>query len=1049
MYSTHKILHPFLGLLTLLMFPFFTTKAQKASIREETISIKTYPFSDPNPVPVLTTNPKIYPYHTFEGYSHTGRKQPWKVVTLENDYIQLFVLPEAGGKIWGAIEKSTGEEFIYRNEVMKFRNIAMRGPWTSGGIEFNFGIIGHAPTTATPVDYVIQEHPDGSVSCIVGAMDLPSRTQWRVTITLPPDKAYFETQCVWYNPTPLHHPYYQWMTAAAEARPDLQFFFPGHAYLEHSGEANPWPVDEQGRDLSFYQHNNFGPSKSYHVVGHRHQYFGGYWQEKKFGFGHWAHYDDMPGQKLWIWALSRSGGIWEDLLTDTDGQYIEFQAGRLFNQYSYAANQHNPVSEVAFAPHATDQWREIWFPFKDIGGLRAVSPLGALNLTDNGQEVTLHFNAFQAVNDTLSVKTHDTLLYQQVLSMSPMDVDTAHFSLPAANTTFQVILGKEILYADSLQKTLKRPFKRTAVIQRSPADQLYEEGMALSKGRLYQQAMEKWVACLEKDAAHPRARLALAELFYRNAQYSEALTQIQRALEADTYDFEANYLAGITYRALGDPLNALEALGWAARSMTYRSAAYAQMAAIFLERQQRKQAEEYARRSLDYNRYNVNAYQTLAVVYRKNDEPEKAHSVLSELLALDPLHHFARYEQYLLDPQPAQLEQFTSLIRQEMPYQTYLELAMNYLSLGQQQEALRILQQSPAHPLADLWLAYLTRSEKTTSDTYLNSAVQKSADFVFPYRQETLRMLAWAVQQQPHWKIRYYLGLNYWGLHRPEEAADYLKACGEEPEYAPFYLARAELLKKTENKDPEPDIRKALSLDKEQWRAWHWLLQYLNQNQLHEKEITTAQQAYQQFPDHYVIGMDYAQALLNQGQYEACINLLQKIQVLPYEGASEGRSIYERAHLLRSVAQIQQKNYKDAIKTLQTSLEWPENLGVGKPYDPDNRKQDYLLAYCYQKSKQPKKADQHLQNLMQYSLKNGPSAQWNDLLSLIAYKRQGKQDAVSALTDTLKKAETPAAQWIMAYWEQDEPQRQTLEKQWANHKDFALLQRILSTTKDF
>ncbi len=44
---------------------------------------------------------------------------------------------------------------------MKFRNISLRGPWTSGGIEFNFGVIGHTPATATPVDYVtknLEEH---------------------------------------------------------------------------------------------------------------------------------------------------------------------------------------------------------------------------------------------------------------------------------------------------------------------------------------------------------------------------------------------------------------------------------------------------------------------------------------------------------------------------------------------------------------------------------------------------------------------------------------------------------------------------------------------------------------------------------------------------------------------------------------------------------------------------------------------------------------------------------------------------------------------------
>ena len=57
---------------------------------------------------------------------------------MENEHIEVYVLPEVGGKIWGAIDKSNGEEFIYRNEVMKFRNISLRGPWTSGGIEFNF-----------------------------------------------------------------------------------------------------------------------------------------------------------------------------------------------------------------------------------------------------------------------------------------------------------------------------------------------------------------------------------------------------------------------------------------------------------------------------------------------------------------------------------------------------------------------------------------------------------------------------------------------------------------------------------------------------------------------------------------------------------------------------------------------------------------------------------------------------------------------------------------------------------------------------------------------
>src|SRR5687767_6314053 len=79
-------------------------------IIEEEREIVTYPFSDPNPVPISTDSKlvKIFPYTPFEGYSKEGKKQKWKVVKLENDYIEVYVLPQVGGKIWGAIEKSTG-----------------------------------------------------------------------------------------------------------------------------------------------------------------------------------------------------------------------------------------------------------------------------------------------------------------------------------------------------------------------------------------------------------------------------------------------------------------------------------------------------------------------------------------------------------------------------------------------------------------------------------------------------------------------------------------------------------------------------------------------------------------------------------------------------------------------------------------------------------------------------------------------------------------------------------------------------------------------------
>lgn len=93
---------------------------------------------------------RLYPYFFFDKLSTKAEERGWNVVRMENPYITVSVLPQVAGKIWGATEKSTNKEFIYTNHVMKFREIALRGPWTSGGVEFNFGIVGHTPSTQTP-----------------------------------------------------------------------------------------------------------------------------------------------------------------------------------------------------------------------------------------------------------------------------------------------------------------------------------------------------------------------------------------------------------------------------------------------------------------------------------------------------------------------------------------------------------------------------------------------------------------------------------------------------------------------------------------------------------------------------------------------------------------------------------------------------------------------------------------------------------------------------------------------------------------------------------
>ena len=1006
--------------------------AQKATVSQEIRSLKTYPFSDPDPVPILTDNQKIYPYFKYEGYSHEAKNQDWKVVKLENDYVEVFVTPEVGGKVWGAIEKSTGEEFIYRNEVMKFRNISMRGPWTSGGIEFNFGIIGHHPSTATPVDYIMQEHEDGSVSCTVGNIDLPSRTQWRVTIRLPKDKAAFETDALWYNPTAMNQSYYNWMTGAAPASSDFEFFTPGDELLKHSGEALPWPIDDMGRNLALYKENNFGPSKSYHVVGEYNDFFGGYYHDAKYGFGHWGEYEAIPGQKLWLWNLSRSGGIWEDLLTDTDGQYIEFQAGRQFLQYSPGGHE-NPQSQANFEPYSADTWREVWFPIKEIGGMTDVSENAVMNVQENNGQLTIGLNSFIKTSANLQIFLDGKLFYGAAIDVAPMEVFTKKFNIKGAKEYSVHIPELDLNYtSDPNDLLIERPFHSEDLPTISSTEKLYKAGWEDIKYRLYAEAKTKFEKVLVDDPFHINAMLGMGELLYRQGLYGEGLKFANKALRLDTYHPKANYVAGILYRGKGDNLNAKEALGWAARSMEFRSNAYGQISELLLAEGQLAKAQKYAKKALDFNQYNINAWQVAAISARKSADFTTAETALEKIEKIDPLNHFAKFERYLISGGDAALSQFKNAHRSELAYQTYLELAIDYFNKGQNTEAVKVLDAAPQHPIIDLWWCYI---QQDSGSKYLKGIGQMSPNLVFPFRRETLDALDWGNQHLNNWKLKYYHALNLWGKDRKAEAATILEAIGNTPDYAPFYLARAEFLKQFKEKDPLVDLKKAQQLNVADWRTAQALIQYYLDKKKVTPALNLAKKAYQQFPDNYAIGMDYAKALNLSKSYSKSIQILNQLKVLPFEGASAGRDLYEKAHYEEAMNFIQKKDYQAAISLLEKAKLWPENLGVGRPYDPDERIPNYLLAFCNQKLGNQKKAVDLWKSVWEYTQNHLHQSTPNQLLGLKALENVAGRGIAKGLLQSIlqsAKGKEIITKWVAAQFLGNTKKQEATEKMMGN-----------------
>jgi predicted Zn-dependent protease len=868
------------------------------------------------------------------------------VVRLENDWIEVFVLPEAGGKIWGARVKKTGRDFIYRNEVMKFRNVALRGPWTSGGIEFNFGVVGHTPSTATPVDYAVRENKDGSVSCVVGTMDLPSRTEWRVEIRLPRDKAAFETNVLWHNPTPLEQPYYNWMTAAASARSDLEMSIPGNAYLDHPGPRHSWPVDARGRFLPRYGDNAFGGNKSYHVVGFLQDFFGGVYREAGVGFAHWSRHEEMPGQKLWLWALSREGGIWEDLLTDTNGQYVEYQAGRLFVQYTPGAPV-TPIRQAGFDPLATDRWSETWFPTEGLLGLSAASGDGALSVREEEDQLKIGVNAFASTADTLRVWSAEKLILEQPVNLTPLVPLLVSVTRPKGSSYRVELKTLKLDYSsEASNQALARPFETDEAAARSipEADRLVFEARELIQARRLAAARPLLEKALAQNPWHHDALLSLADLEYRRARYAEGLAHANRALSLDTYDPAANFLAANLYRALGRGNDARDAYGWAARATGYRSAAHTELADLALRRGDFADASRNARLALDFNRANLSAWEILALAGRKTADSALVNSATAELLSLDPLHHTVAAERYLAEPSPANLDALTSSLRSEYPDQSILELAIGYVNRGQEGDAIALLSATRSrfrNPLLRAWLAFLKKDP---------SLLDPPADIslVFPYRLETLPVLTWAAGANGHWSWRYLLALNLWGFDRVDEAASLLRPLANVPDAPAFYVTRAALIGES-GEDQEPDLRRAEQLSGRDRTMRLPVVQYYQSKGRWADGLAAANRGLSAFPGDFNLGLMAARSLVHLDRAAEALALLDTVRVLPSEGARESHQIYVQAHVEAALASFGNSRLDDAHTHLTRALEWPEHLGQGRPYEPEERLVRFLMGRIEQR----------------------------------------------------------------------------------------------------
>lgn len=975
---------------------------QTATIRESSREFKTYSFSNPDPTPPSKT---IYPYYRFNGFTNQAVQKTWKTIELENQFLKITILPEIGGKIWDAVDKKTGRSFIYNNEVVKFRDIAMRGPWTSGGIEPNYGIIGHTPNCATPVDYIARNNPDGSVSCFIGTLDLLTQTWWTIEVRLPKDKAWFTTNSFWQNSHNLEQPYYTWMNTGIPVGNDLEFIYPGNQYLGHEGDFYSWPLNlREHKNISRYSANDFGSYKSYHVFGRYTNFFGAYWHGSDQGMGRYSLHDEKAGKKIWIWGLSRQGMIWEKLLTDTNGQYAEVQSGRLFNQTGDGSSK-TPFKHFGFEPYQTDTWQEYWFPVHGTRGFVHADPDGAFNVVQKDGKLRMVYQALQEINGTMKILSGGLEIYKKSFYLKTQEIFKD--SIPNPKGLLEVYLNDRLLYENQPTDGLSRPLETPVDFDWNTANGLWLLGKEAERSRNYDFAEQKYRQSLEVDRYYSPALAGMAGIYLRKADYPRARVFAMRGLSIDTYDPDCNYAFAMASAGMGNKSDVKDGFDIAALSFSHRSAAYTQLSKWYVSEHQLSEAIHYAKRSLENNSKNIEALQILAASYRLIGDQENATSTLQTIEKINPLNHFVRLERWITSKSDSDKNDFIQLIRNELRHETYLHYANWYTELNLFAEAEQVLSVAPGYSEVLYWKAFIgSKLNKQNWNELLDQADRSKVNLVFPSRLKSLEVMQWAEGQTQSWKPRYYQALMYRALGLLQQAKDLINDCAESPDEAPFYALRSELFPEK----AEADLKKAINLDSKEWIYAKKIFDVLIKDYKVNEALALVNNYRKLYPENSNLIMLTAKAMVLNRHYNDCNKLLSAATILPYEGSTEARQIYWHSLMLNAAEQLNRNKPADALESVKKALEWPEQLGVGKPYESEiDLRPELLMQYlCFRRMSKQKETENIAAQIHSKRKTETSIGKWSAVLLTLTEK--GKEAAILDL-NKWKPSETERTFW--------------------------------------
>lgn len=941
---------------------------------QETITIPTYPVppADPNPMFLERrvnqgAGGQVYPNPLTD---HVTRDQkvdkPYLAVLMENEYIQLIILPELGGRIFAALDKTNGYNFFYRQHVIKPALIGLFGAWISGGMEFNWPQH-HRPSTFMPVDHFIEEHADGSRTVWLSEHDPMQRMKGMVGICLHPGRALVETKVRLYNRTPFPQTFLWWENAAVHVNENYQIFFPPDVTwvtFHSKQDMAHYPIARgvycgidfgEGVDISW--HRNSPYATSYFAGDSRYDFFGGYDHGRRAGVIHVADHHISPGKKLFTWGTSEFARAWERHLTDSDGPYAELMAG------VYTDNQ---PDFSWLQPYETRTFSQFWYPFQEIGPAKMANTRAALNLDFCGRQATLGVYATEVLREARVVLAADgRTVYEWRVDLAPGAAFTAGVELPEETVETALTLsvyaagGDEILrYTPEPRQ--EQPLPEPAAPPPPPQEiesieELYLTGLHVEQYRHPTLDPESyWEEALRRSPGDARTNNALGLLLLRRGEFARAERRFRTAIRTLTrrnpnpYDGEPFYNLGLALkyqRRLDEAYAAFYKATW---NYAWQAAGYYALAEIDAWRGNWTAALEHLERSLAVNVASLKARDLKAALLRRLGRYDEAEMLARHTAALDPLDFWARNELVLVAQERGDAiaaerlqSELVGLMRDEP--QTYLDIAFDYAGAGLWREAGGLLARlvegkAAVYPMLLYALGYFAFQEGREEEgrALYRRAATMPPDYCFPARLEERLVLQHVRQVQPEdARAAYYLGNLLYDKKQYEEAIrQWEDACRLDPDFA-IPWRNLGLACYNVRRDPQQAREcylRALACAPDDVRLFYEFDLLLKRVGVPPSERLAQLEARLDLVAQRDALYLERVTLYNQlGQPRRALELLLDRRFVPWEGGEDAVAHqYATAHLMLGREALAAGRGEEALQHFEAACHFPESLGIGR-----------------------------------------------------------------------------------------------------------------------